>query len=201
MLAEEAVVGPALVEHFGPWTIEDVEALPDSCPGKYEILTPGVLTVSPAAASPHQRASLNLANVLIDAVPNELEILQDINVEIPGGRLCQPDVVIVDAAFADTGPRRFPPHTVAAVVEIVSPNSHPQDRIIKPQLYAEAKIPVYWRLELEKTPHLIVSELRRGRYVQTMIARAGERTVVLQPFRVEVDPADLVRRAGRTRRA
>lgn len=181
--------------HSGPWTVEDVEALPDSCMGKYEILTPGVLTVGPAAASPHQRASLNLAQVLLGAVPAHLEVLQDINVEIPGGRLCQPDIAIVDTAFAETGPRRFPPSTITMAVEIVSPSSHPQDRIIKPQLYAEAKIPVYWRLEIEKTPHLIVSELRRGRYVQTMVAQAGRETVVDMPFRVVVDPAALVRRA------
>ena len=186
----------AFAEHqSGHWTIEDIEALPDSCMGKYEILTPGVLTVSPAAAGPHQRASFNLANVLVGAVPVDLEVLQDVNVEIPGGRLCQPDIAVVDTAFVETGPRRFPPHTVALAVEIVSPGSHPQDRIIKPQLYAEAKIPVYWRLEIEKTPHLIVSELRRGRYVQTVVAQAGRETVIDTPFRVVVDPAGLVRRA------
>ena len=190
-------MGIALVEHHsGPWTIEDVESLPDDSPGKYEILTPGVLTVSPAAGSQHQRASLNLANVLLAAVPADLEILQDVNVEIPGGRLCQPDIVVVDTAFVETEPRRFPPHKVMAAVEIVSPNSHPQDRIIKPQLYAAARIPVYWRLEIEKTPQLIVSELRRGRYVQSVVATAGRTTVIEQPFKVAVDPATLVRRAG-----
>jgi Uma2 family endonuclease len=194
-------VGFALTEssdrwaHVGQWTIEDVEALPDSCPGKYEILTPGVLTVSPAAGFPHQRASLNLATLLVGAVPVDLEVLQDINVEVPGGRLCQPDIVVVDAALADTAPRRCPPDKVALVVEIVSPNSHPQDRIIKPRLYAEAKIPVYWRLEIEGNPRLIVSELRRGRYVQVVTAVAGSRTAIQQPFPVELDPADLVRRA------
>lgn len=185
----------ALSEHFGPWTIEDIEALPDDCPGKYEILAPGVLTVSPAPAIPHQRASFNLAAALIGAVPADLEVLENVNVEIPGGRLCQPDIVVLDTAFADTGARRIPPHLVRAVVEIVSPSSHPQDRIIKPQLYAAARIPVYWRLELERAPHLIVSELRRGRYVQVAVATAGQRTVLGQPFRVELDPADLVRRA------
>jgi Uma2 family endonuclease len=188
-------VGIALAEHYsGFWTIEDVEALPD-LPGKYEILTPGVLTVSPAAAGLHQRASRNLTALLDAVVPNDLEVLQDINVEIPGGRLCQPDIAVVDTSFVETEPRRFPPHTVALAVEIVSPSSHPQDRIIKPQLYAEAKIPVYWRLEIEKTPHLIVSELRRGRYVQSVVATAGRVTVIDRLFRVEVDPAALVRRA------
>jgi Uma2 family endonuclease len=196
MWAEEAVVGFALAEHTGPWTIEDVEALPDyGYHDKYEILMPGVLTVSPALGTPHQRASFNLANVLVAGVPADLEVLENVNVEIPGGRLCQPDIMVVDAAFADTEPIRYPQHMVQAVVEIVSPNSHPQDRIIKPQLYADAKIPVYWRLELEKTPHLVVSELRRGRYVQVVAATAGQRTVIDRPFRVVVDPAALVRRA------
>lgn len=191
--------GPWTVEHVGPWTIEDVEALPDNGDhARYELLTAGVLTVSPAPGTPHQRASRNLANLLDTAVPPDCEVLEAVNVEIPGGRLCQPDIVVVEAAFADTEPVRYPPHTVRLVVEIVSPNSHPQDRIIKPQLYAAAGIPIYWRFELEKTPRIIVSELRRGRYVQVAVAAPGKRTVVDHPFRVELDPAELVRRMRRT---
>lgn len=191
-------VGLPLVEHSGPWTIEDIEALPDNgSHDRYEILFPGVLSVSPAPALLHQRVSLNVTNLLAGAVTGDFEVVESVNVEIPGGRLCQPDVLVVDAEFAETNPIRFPPRAVLAVVEIVSPGSHPQDRIIKPQLYAAARIPVYWRFELEKSPHLIVSELRRGRYVQVAVVAAGERTVVERPFRVEVDPAALARRAGR----
>ncbi len=190
-------MGFALAEHHGgPWTIEDVEALPDNGDhSRYEILTPGVLTVSPAPEALHQRVSRNLANLLDTVVDMDLEVLEAVNVEIPGGRLCQPDLVVVEHAFVETRPVRFPPHTVRAAVEIVSPNSHPQDRIIKPQLYAEAKIPAYWRLEIEKAPQLIVSELRRGRYVQVVVVAAGQRTVLPGPFPIEVDPGELVRRA------
>ncbi len=81
------------------------------------------------------------------------------------------------------------------VVEIVSPSTHAADRIIKPRLYAEAGIPVFWRLEIEKTPHLIGFELRRGQYARVVTARAGESTTVPIPFPVAVDPADLVRRS------
>ncbi|HEV2779133.1 MAG TPA: Uma2 family endonuclease [Actinophytocola sp.] len=184
--------------HSGPWTIEDVEALPDyGNHNRYELLSPGVLTVSPAPGFLHQRASLNLAVALRAVVPADMEVVEAVNVEIPGGRLCQPDIVIVDAAFADTAPTRCPPHTIRLVVEIVSPSSHPQDRIIKPQLYAEAKIPVYWRLEIEGNPRLIVSVLRRGRYVQEVAAVGGTRMAIRQPFTVELDPAELIRRAPR----
>jgi Uma2 family endonuclease len=189
-------VGFPVVEHFGPWTIEDVEALPDNGDGcRYELLTPGVLTVSPAPGTPHQRASRKLANLLDAVVTADAEVLETVNVEIPGGRLCQPDIVVVDAAFADTEPVRYPPHTVRAVVEIVSPNSHPQDRIIKPRLYAAARIPVFWRLEIEKSPQLIVFELRNGRYRQVAVAAAGARSAIPRPFPIVVDPAELVRRA------
>ncbi|HET9143498.1 Uma2 family endonuclease [Actinophytocola sp.] len=198
-------MGFALTENSGPcthsgyWTIQDVEALPDhGNHARYEILAPGVLTVSPAPAHLHQRLSLNLAMRLVQAAPPELEVVEAVNVEIPGGMLCQPDIVVIDRAFADAAPVvRFPPHTVRAVVEIVSPNSKPQDRLVKPQLYAAAKIPVYWRVEMEKGPQVIVSELRRGRYVQVLTAVAGARVEVPVPFRVELDPAELVGRAGR----
>lgn len=80
-----------------------------------------------------------------------------------------------------------------AVVEIVSPSTHPQDRIIKPQLYADTGIPVYLRVELEPKPHVIVSELGRKRYAQTMTVTAGERTTIRCPFPMAFDPAELIR--------
>lgn len=190
-LAEQSGSRP----HTGPWTIEAVEALPEDG-YHYEILTPGVLTVSPAPGTRHQRASIRLATILAPACPADLEVIQTINIEFPGGLLCEPDIAIVETAFADTEPIRYPPERVRAVVEIVSPGSHPQDRIIKPRLYADAGIPVYWRLELDKAPRLIVSELRRGRYVQVVTAAAGTRAAIDQPYPVELDPADLVGRAG-----
>ncbi len=60
----------AFVDHVGPWTIEDVERLPDDgTHTRYEILTTGVLSVTPALdGSVHQRASRRLSNLLDAAV-------------------------------------------------------------------------------------------------------------------------------------
>ncbi len=44
-------------------------------------------------------------------------------------------------------------------------------------------------VELEGAPHVIVSELRRGRYVQVRTVRVGERATVEVPFPVSLDPA------------
>jgi Uma2 family endonuclease len=152
--------------------------------------------VRPAPGTVHQRASRRWANLLEAAAATAsagVEVLEAVNVEAPGGRLAVPDIAVVDRDYAASDPTRYPPGTVQAVVEIVSPSTHPQDRIIKPRLYADTNIPVYWRLELEGTPRLIVSELRRGRFVQTLTATAGERTMIRSPFPVELDPAELIR--------
>lgn len=185
----------AFADHVGPWTIADVERLAD-VGDRYELLTPGVLTVSPAPGTQHQRASRRLANLLEGAAAAAgaaVEVLENVNVEAPGGRLAVPDIAIVDHEFASTDPTRYPCNTVLGVVEIVSPGSEPQDRVIKPQLYADAGIAVYWRFELTPEPHIVVSEIHRGRYVQTVTAMAGQRSLVSCTFPVEVDPAELVR--------
>lgn len=184
------------VDHAGPWTIADVEALPE--PGdrsRYELLTPGVLIVSPAPGTPHQRASRRLANLLdaaAVAAHADVEVLEAVNVEAPGDRLAVPDIAIVDRQFAATDPTRYPPGTVRAVVEIVSLGSAPQDRLIKPQLYADAAIEVYWRVELTPEPHIVVCKLLRGLYIEWATLLAGQRSVVPCTFPVEVDPAELV---------
>lgn len=44
--------------HAAPWTIADVEVLPDAGDhARFELLSSGVLTVSPALGVAHQRAS------------------------------------------------------------------------------------------------------------------------------------------------
>lgn len=188
----------ALTEHSGPWSIADVEALPDRGEHtRYELLAPGVLTVSPAPDPIHQRASRRLANLLESAAAAaavNVEVLEAVNVIIPGGRLCIPDIAIVDRELAAPDTPRFTPGSVRAVVEIVSPSTTTTDRVVKPDLYAAAKVPLYFRLELESTaPELLVFELRRsGRHVHLATAPAGTRTAIADPFPFEVDPAQLV---------
>ena len=181
--------------HVGPWTIEDIEGLADSGDhARYELLTPGVLTVTPAPGTVHQRASRRLANLLEDAaaaVGAPYEVLEAVNVAIAGGRLTVPDIVVVDQRIAATDPARFPSSAVLLAVEIVSPSTHPQDRIIKPQIYAEAGVEFYWRLELESRPHLIASALTHGKFRQTVTALSDEKTLIEDPFPIALDPTHL----------
>ncbi|MGH3914390.1 MAG: Uma2 family endonuclease [Pseudonocardiaceae bacterium] len=53
---------------------------------------------------------------------------------VPGGWSTMPDLAVVEREFAGTYPTRYPPGTIRAVIEIVSPGSEPQDQIIKPRI-------------------------------------------------------------------
>ena len=188
----------ALVEHTGPWTPDDVEALPDAGDhARFEVYEGGVLVVSPAPGVGHQRASYRLHRALAQAAiaaGADVEVLEAVNVALPGGKLLVPDVVVIDAAVVSETVTRLPSDAVRAVVEVVSPATVSIDRAVKPVLYAEAGIPVYWRVELHGTPRIVACSLSRGRYVTRTTLDAGTVGRITRPFPVELDPADLTRR-------
>jgi Uma2 family endonuclease len=190
----------ALVEHTGPWTADDVEALPDlGDHARFEVYEGGVLVVSPAPGVAHQRASYWLHRALVQAAAAagaDVEVLEAVNVALPGGKLVVPDVVVVVAEAVDGETVRVPYEAVLAVVEVVSPSTVSMDRAIKPLMYAEAAIPVYWRVELKDTPKIVVCALSRGRYVTRTTLTAGIRGRITRPFAVELDPADMIRRSA-----
>jgi Uma2 family endonuclease len=193
-------VSVALAEHTGPWTPDDVEALPDSGDhARFEVFEGGVLVVSPAPGVAHQRASYWLHRALAQAASSadpEVEVLEAVNVAMPGNKLLVPDVVVVAAEAIDETTTRIPSDAVLAVVEVVSPSTISIDRAIKPAMYAEAAIPVYWRVELQDGPRIVVSTLSRGRYITRATLTAGTTGRITKPFPVEIDPAHLARRIG-----
>jgi Uma2 family endonuclease len=190
-------VSVALVEHTGPWTPDDVEALPDvGDHARFEVYEGGVLVVSPAPGVTHQRASYWLHQYLARAAAvagADVDVLEAVNVILPGGKLLVPDIVVVAAEAADQATTRLSYDAVLAVVEIVSPSTQSIDRAIKPGMYAAAAIPVYWRVELDP-PKIVVCSLSRGRYVTRTTRTAGTRGRITRPFALELDPAQMIRR-------
>jgi Uma2 family endonuclease len=183
-------VSVALVEHTGPWTADDVEALPDQGDhARFEVYDGGVLVVSPAPGIAHQRASYWLHRALAEAAAAagvDAEVLEAVNVALPGGKLLVPDVVVVAADAAARATVRIPCEAVLAVVEVVSPSTVSMDRAIKPAMYAEAGIPVYWRVEIQDAPRVVVSSLSRGRYVTRTTLTSGTTGRITRPFAVEL---------------
>ena len=197
MNKEGSAISTALVEHTGPWTADDVEALPDAGDhARFEVYEGGVLVVSPAPGVGHQRASYRLHRVLAEAAVAagaSVEVLEAVNVALPGGKLLVPDVVVVEAGAVSETATRLPCDAVRAVVEVVSPSTVSIDRAVKPVMYAQAGIAVYWRVELHGTPKIVACSLSRGRYVTRTTLEAGTLGRIPRPFPVELDPADLIR--------
>lgn len=176
-------------EHHGPWTLDDVLALPEDPRNRIELVG-GALLMSPSPGVPHQRASrrlLLLLNTAIETASAPFEVLEAVNVVIPDGLLI-PDLVVADADAAAVAGVTLHAADLVLVVEIASPSTRVAERKMKPALYAAAGIPHYWRLELEPAPRLYLGHLDRGSYTDRLV-QAGETTAATEPFAFDIDPA------------
>lgn len=87
--------------------------------------------MSPAPGVGHQRASYRLHRALAEAAAAagaDAEVLEAVNVSLPGGKLLVPDVVVVAAGAIDENITRVPSDAVLAVVEVVTPSTVSIDR-------------------------------------------------------------------------
>lgn len=183
------VVAVAVGAHVGPWTEEDLVALPADAQ-RYELLE-GILLVNPPPGGPHQRVSLKLAALLDAAAAPGLVVVEAMGVRLPEGSVFIPDVLVAAAGAVETNRSGIlDAGTVALVVEIVSPGSRTTDRLTKPAVYADAGIASFWRVELDDGPIVVAYRLEHGRYRETGLGRPGEPLAVDQPFPFTVDPAD-----------
>jgi Uma2 family endonuclease len=180
----------AVDTHFGPWSEEDLVGLPESM--QHCELLDGALLVNPPPALPHQSVSLRLASALLAAVTPGLMVVEGAGVRLPDNTMFIPDILVVarEVGLKDRS-GIVDPSAVALAVEIVSPGSKTTDRLTKPALYAQAGIPLFWRVELEGGPAIFAYRLEQGRYVEVGSARPGKRLVVDEPFPISVDPAAL----------
>jgi len=173
-------------------TVEDMENMPDD-EFRYE-LDDGVLIVSPAPSSLHQRVVFRLAQVLDAACPPEFEVLPGVGVNIDRYQHRVPDLAVVRADSLDTVFQERPP---VLAVEVASPRTRLYDRNRKKDVYEQFGIVLYWIIDPDPVkPELTVFELRDGGYRQVAQVAGDEAFQAVQPFPVAVTPLALVR-AGR----
>ncbi len=179
--------------HAGPWTEEEWLALPETM-GRVELLD-GALLVSPNPANPHQRLVRHLSHALDQAAPDNLEVLDGINVRLARGRLLIPDIAVLappglDDTVVDAA-------AVMLAVAVTSPSNAWSDRLVKPDAYARAGIPHYLRVDFEHWPDQLGAFCYAlgptGGYVETARADDAGRIVLDQPFHAELDLPTLAR--------
>ncbi|MGI9062234.1 MAG: Uma2 family endonuclease [Pseudonocardiaceae bacterium] len=178
-----------LLDHAGPWSEAEFLALPRD--RRVELLD-GSLLMSPAGSGLHQWLSSQLWAVLNVAAPGGMRVLEAVNVRVAPGRILIPDVCVL--ADPDLSHVAYPASGVRLVAEITSPGNLATDRAIKPQLYAQAGIPHYLRIEVQRgKPTALVFALGNERYVETARFVPGETTHLTEPFPVSFDLTALVR--------
>lgn len=178
-----------LLDHADPWSEEEFLALP--LDRRVELLD-GSLLVSPAGSGLHQWLSSQLWAVLNAAAPAGMRVLEAVNVRVAPGRILIPDICVL--ADPDLSRVAYPAVDVRLAVEITSPGNLATDRAIKPQLYAEAGIAHFLRIEVQRgEPTALVFALGSERYVETARFAPGETTHLPEPFPVSFDLTALIR--------
>lgn len=174
----------AVVLPEGPWTFEEWVHLESESGERFELVDGGLL-VTPPPTNFHQAVARRLFLQLHEQCPDHLEVVYEVALRLGrDGRV--PDLAVVSrAAPIGPGSYGYEPQHLALAIEVVSPSSHTNDRLVKPAQYARAGIPMYWRLETEHGLELTVMSLAGDVYAETLRANAG--TVDVGGWRVDLD--------------
>lgn len=182
-------MGSVGIPHGRPFTVDDLELMPDDG-NTYELID-GALMVSPAPGRRHQRALLKIATLLDDSCPDDLLVLWAPFAVQPSDRTeLQPDVLV---AWDDDVDDELVLAAPLLVVEIVAPSTAINDRNNKKAAYERMGVPSYWLLD-PKRPSLLAFELTDGRYRRVANVCAEEVFETEQPFPVRVVLTELLGR-------
>ena len=95
----------------------------------------------------------------------------------------EPDVVLLRSPVAGEH-HYFEPEQVVIAVEVVSPGTKKRDRFVKPDAYARAGVPHYWRIEQDPV-HVYAYELDEAGSYQ-LIADSDTELVLERPFAIRL---------------
>lgn len=177
-----------------PLTVEDYVALGEDEHRRCE-LQEGNLVMSPGPGPHHMRAVGRLYQQLVRQVPEGLDVLLEIDVDlqlVPAGEpgtVRRPDLIVVDEDVPDRAEsegRLVRASEVLVVIEIVSLGSRRLDNFTKRAEYAEAGIGYYWIVGIGPPVPLLPCHLNdRFGYVTDGIVTGSFQTGT--PFPVDVD--------------
>jgi Uma2 family endonuclease len=177
---------------------EDLDRLP-GLPRHTQLIDGGLVFVSPQAKF-HMLVGLYLAAELDRQAPEHLEACHEMTVTLGPRQRPEPDVMVV-AVDADTGldQTTYRPEDVVLVVEIVSPDSVVRDRERKPQLYAHAGIPHFWRVEnMDSRVVVYAYELDPATKTYESTGIFHDRLQITVPFDIDLDLAAAIGKRPRS---
>ena len=167
------------------WTIDDLDELSDEDAKRCELVD-GALLVTPPPELRHDYAVAQLV-VLLSVVTDPWCLVAGGGVRFDLRNYRQPDVQVVNRAAL--GKKQAAPGDVPLVVEVMSPRTVSTDRVSKPQQYAEAGIPHFWRLEPADRV-LVTYALDGAAYRET--GRFTDDVAIEQPVRLRFELSTLL---------
>ncbi|WP_204023955.1 Uma2 family endonuclease [Sinosporangium siamense] len=166
---------------------QDLDHIPE-LPPHTELIDGSLVFVSPQASF-HTVTLFLLERELHRATSTAYRVRREMSVTLAPRQRPEPDLVVVHAsALKAPEQTTFQAQDVVLTVEVVSPESELRDRERKPQLYAAAGIPHFWRVEnVSGHPTVYVYELDPAlrSYVPTGIYHAKLQVSV--PFDIDID--------------
>jgi Uma2 family endonuclease len=180
-------------------TIAEYAALGETDTGYME-LQEGRLLMSPSSQPDHNFASLELATQLRPQLPDHLEVLQALDIDLglappdhPGFSR-RSDLLVISRAARQRVRREgglIRTSELTMVVEIVSPDSRRTDNAIKRDEYCDAGIPYYWLIDIDPPISVLACRLiEEFGYLE--IGNSTGRFTTNEPFPITVDLNRLV---------
>jgi len=193
MVSMTATSGSHGIAHGRPFTVDDLEAMPDDG-NRYELID-GMLFVSPAPVFRHQKIIMQLGIRLDATCPDGMHVLPAPFAVRPSETTeLQPDVLV--AREEDLTEKLLPVAPVLAV-EVLSPSTALNDLNTKKAAYERLGVPSYWVVDAQE-PSLMAFELDdAGSYRLVAEVKGEDAFEARRPFPVRIVPAELLGKLAR----
>ncbi|MGK8554558.1 Uma2 family endonuclease [Nocardia gipuzkoensis] len=177
----------------GGFVAEDLDRLPD-LPPHTELIDGSLVFVSPQAKI-HMLVISLLEPTLRRLAPAHLRVRREMTVTLGRNQRPEPDLVVIHAERdGSTELTSYQADDVVLAVEVVSAESRTRDRERKPQLYAQAGIAHFWRIEnADGRPVVYVYELDPATKAYALTGIHHDRLRLTVPFDIDIDLTDIDR--------
>jgi Uma2 family endonuclease len=173
---------------------DDLDRIPD-LPPHTELIDGTLVLVSPQKLF-HMKALRLFENALARLASwDAFRVRREMSVVLGPRQRPEPDVMVVraEAEVGEAG-TWYPADAVVLALEVVSPDSEERDRKRKPQLYAEAGIPYFWRVEdVSGKIALYAYELDLVTRQYVAVGIFHERVKLSAPFEIDIDLTEIDR--------
>ncbi|WP_431901726.1 Uma2 family endonuclease [Nonomuraea sp. bgisy101] len=172
---------------------EDLDHIPE-LPAHTELIDGSLVFVSPQRDF-HTSIMYVLQKGLLESVPTGHRVRREMGVKLGPSQRPEPDMLVLGPETPiERGTTFFEARHVLLVAEVVSPDSAVRDRRRKPQLYAEAGIKHFWRVENDADRIVVyVYELDPATAAYALTGIHHDRLKLTVPFDLDIDLTEIDR--------